>query len=92
MATSLARQLQSLRSDVVATLDKRKHQKAASLLFDPEEAASQTLEAVYSLGVNGLHGLVQLEPRFERFGRTLFAESAKEIDRAVQVKTLGGWG
>jgi hypothetical protein len=92
MTTSLARQLQALRSDVVATLDKRKHHRVASLLFDPDEAAGQTLEAIYSLGVNGLSGLVLLEPQFERFGQTLFAENAKEIDRAVQVLARWGWG
>jgi len=88
MATSLAGQLQALRSDVVGTLDKRKHQRAASLLFDPDEAAAQTFAAVYALGINGLHGLIQLEPRFGKFARTLFAESAKEIDRAIQASLL----
>ena len=93
MATSLARQLQTLRSDVVGTLDKRKHQRIASLLFDPDEAAAQTFAAVYALGINGLQGLIQLDPRFGKFARTLFAESAKEIDRATQVSLLyfGTW-
>jgi len=90
MATSLARQLQSIRSDTVATLDKRKHEKVASLLFDPEEAAVQDYHAVFSLAVNGLYGLVQLDSRFDRFHKTLFAESSKEIDRAIQVCLLNG--
>jgi len=94
MATSLAQQLQALRSDVVGTLDKRKHQRVASLLFEPDEAAAQTLATVYALGVNGLHGLIQLDPRFGKFARTLFAESAKEIDRTIRVslRYLGTWG
>jgi U3 small nucleolar RNA-associated protein 10 len=85
MATSLARQLQALRSDTVATLDKRKHEKVASLLFDPEEAADQDFNSVFSLGLNGLHGLIQSEPRFRSFEKTLFAETTKDIDRAIQV-------
>src|SRR5208282_5587115 len=88
MATSLARQLQAIRSDVVATLDKRKHEKVASLLFDPEEAGEQDYEAVFSLGLNGLHGLIQIDPKFGKFENTLFAETAKEIDRAIQVGQL----
>jgi U3 small nucleolar RNA-associated protein 10 len=89
MSTSLARQLQAIRSDVVSTLDRRKHEKVASLLFDPEEAAEQDFDSVFSLGLNGLDGLIQLDPEFQRFGNTLFSESAKDIDRAVQVLLLG---
>jgi len=85
MATSLARQLQSIKSDIVATLDKRKHEKVSSLLFDPDEAATQDFHAVFSLGVNGLYGLVQLDPRFQKFEKTLFSETSKEIDRTIQV-------
>ena len=83
--TSLARQLQAIRSETVTTLDKRKHEKVASLLFDPEEATDQDLDAVYSLGLNGLHGLIQLEPEFQKFGSTLFSQTSRDIDRAVQV-------
>lgn len=87
MATSLARQLQAIRSDTVATLDKRKHEKVASLLFDPEEAADQDFNSVFALGSNGLHGLIQSEPRFQKFEKTLFSEASKEIDRSIQVST-----
>lgn len=90
MATSLARQLQAIKSDTVATLDKRKHEKVASLLFDPQEAAHQDFNSVFSLGSNGLHGLIQSEPRFQKFEKTLFAETSKEIDRTIQV--LQGFG
>ena len=86
MTTSLARQLQAIRSDTAATLDKRKHEKVASLLFAPEEAADQSFDAVLSLGLNGLHGLIQIEPRFGKFEKTLFSETAREIDRAIQVR------
>lgn len=85
MATALARQLQAIRSDTVATLDKRKHERVASLLFDPEEASGQDFDTIFFLGLNGLHGLIQIEPKFEGFEKTLFAETSKEIDRAIQV-------
>ena len=85
MATSLARQLQAIRSETVATLDNRKHGRVASLLFERDEAASQDFEAVFALGLNGLHGLILLNPQFQKFQKTLFSEAAKEIDRAIQV-------
>jgi U3 small nucleolar RNA-associated protein 10 len=88
MTTSLARQLQAIRSDTVSTLDKRKHEKVSSLLFDPDEAASQDFHSMFSLGLNGLHGLVQLDGRFQNFEKTLFSESSKDIDRSIQVSLL----
>jgi U3 small nucleolar RNA-associated protein 10 len=89
MATTfLARQLQTIRSETAATLDKRKHDRVASLLFDPLEAANQDYDAVLALGQNGLHGLVQLDTRFRGFEQTLFVETAKEIDRAILVVSM----
>ena len=85
MATSLARQLQAIRSDTVATLDKRKHDKVASLFLDPDEAGKQSLDSAFSIGSNGLHGLIQLDQRFGKFEKTLFAVNSKEIDRTIQV-------
>ena len=85
MATSLARQLQAIRSDTTTTLDKRKHEKTASLLFDPAEAAEQDYDSVLSLGLNGLLGLIHLDERFQKFEKTLFSETSKDIDRAIQV-------
>ena len=83
--TSLARQLQTIRSDVTATLDKRKHEKVASLLFEPKEAAYQHWDLVYAVGQNGLEGLIQLDPRFQKFESTLFSNSSKDVDRAILV-------
>jgi U3 small nucleolar RNA-associated protein 10 len=88
MATSLARQLQAIRSDVVATLDKRKHEKVGSLLFDSSEAAEQDYESVLSLGLNGLQGLIQIDPRFKPFEDTLFSKTSFQIDRALLVTFL----
>lgn len=88
MATSLARQLQALRSDTIATLDKRKHDKISSLLFESAEAAAQDYESILALGLNGLHGLIQFDARFQRFEDTLFAETSTEIDRTIQVLSL----
>lgn len=86
--TSLARQLQAIRSDVTATLDKRKHEKVASLLFEPKEAAYQDYDAVYAIGQNGLEGLIQLDERFHKFESTLFSVSSKDVDRAILVLAL----
>ena len=85
MATALARQLKSIRSETTATLDKRKHEKISSLLFDPQEAAEQDYDTVLALGLNGLQGLIHLEPKFEQFERTLFSETSRDIDRAIKV-------
>jgi len=86
MATSLARQLQAIHSDVVATLDKKKHEKVSSLLFDPNEAALQDYDEVLSLGLDGLNKLIEIEPRFKKFKSNLFSSSSKEVDRAIQVR------
>jgi U3 small nucleolar RNA-associated protein 10 len=88
MATALARQLQAIRSETAATLDKRKHDKVASLLFDPKEAAEQDYDTVLSLGVNGLQGLIQIDAKFRQFEGTLFSETSKKIDRAIQVSRI----
>jgi len=85
MATSLARQLQAIRSDVVATLDKKKHEKVSSLLFDPAEAAVQDYDEVLSLGLDGLNKLIEVELRFKKFKTNLFSTSSKDVDRAIQV-------
>jgi U3 small nucleolar RNA-associated protein 10 len=85
MTTSLARQLQAIRSDVIGTLDKRKHDRVASLLFEPSEAAQQDFESVLALGLNGLQGLIQIEPDFKQFEDTLFSRLSYQIDRSIQV-------
>ena len=85
MATSLARQLKARRSDVVATLDRRKHQKADSLLFERSEAAEQDYESVLALGLNGLQSLILIDPRFKQFEQTLFSRLSYQIDRSIQV-------
>lgn len=85
MTTSLARQLQAIRSDVVATLDKRKHEKASSLLFDPKQAAEQSYDEILSLGLDGLNKLIEVEPRLKKFKSNLFSSSSKEVDRSIQV-------
>src|SRR2546423_3688803 len=83
--TSLARQLQAIRSDVTATLDKRKHEKVASLLFEPKEAAYQDYGTLHAIGQNGLEGLIRLDERFHKFESTLFSVSSKDVDRALLV-------
>ncbi|KAL6703979.1 snoRNA-binding rRNA-processing protein utp10 [Coniothyrium glycines] len=84
MATALQRQLATIAAASTHQLDLRA-QKAAhgkSLLFDARVAASQSLESVYRLCLEGFGELCALDPRFVPFGQSLFSEQSQAEDRA----------
>ena len=66
MQTQLAAQLKSIR---VANADVVDY---SSILFSPKEAAKMSIQAVYSLGRNGIMELIRIDSRFQRFDETLF--------------------
>ncbi|KAK8807674.1 hypothetical protein JH06_3276 [Blastocystis sp. subtype 4] len=91
MQTQLAAQLKSIR---VANADVVDY---SSILFSPKEAAKMSIQAVYSLGRNGIMELIRIDSRFQRFDETLFGNRLlstnrenvtdaenKEIDEMVQ--------
>ncbi|KAF1829487.1 hypothetical protein BDW02DRAFT_147274 [Decorospora gaudefroyi] len=83
MATALQKQLATIAATSTHQLDLRA-QKAAhgkSLLFEPRVAAAQSFENVYLICHEGYRDLCALDPRFLRFGRSLFSEQSKAEDR-----------
>lgn len=86
MATSLAEQLRKLAlPESSLETDKRKR---ISLLFDPAEAAKLDKDAFFEIGLDGLKGLVSLEPAFESFTETLFDLSSRFLSRTVESKEI----
>lgn len=86
MATSLARQLQQIAVASTNTLnkDKLKAIHSTSLLFPKSTAATQDLDSVYAIALEGFRDLCQLDERFIPFERSLFSETSKDIDRFQQ--------
>lgn len=82
MATSLAEQLKKLTLPQTSLLVHEK--KRASFLFDPKEAANLDRDAVYELGMAGLHELKALNPKFADFETTLFSLLSKSLERSVE--------
>lgn len=83
--SSLAQQLKKIgTADVTKGYEKAtKHR--ASFLFDSKQAADYDIDTIYSIGVNGITELKQLDTKFTAFEKTLFAESMKGVDRVLQV-------
>lgn len=83
--SSLAQQLKKIgTADVTKGYEKAtKHR--ASFLFDSKQAADYDIDTIYSIGVNGITELKQLDTKFAAFEKTLFAESMKGVDRVLQV-------
>ncbi|KAK9703316.1 snoRNA-binding rRNA-processing protein utp10 [Basidiobolus ranarum] len=87
MASSLALQLQGIRTvDNPLGNDKFTSKFKASFLFDSRQAADYDLDTIFSLGINGLAELKQLNSHFAQFEKTLFSESIKSVDRVLQTK------
>lgn len=86
MASSLASQLQAISAKNTVVLDKRKRKSlhSVSLIFEPNVAAQQDYETIYSIGLEGLKDLELLDPKFHVFEKSLFAESSIDVDREVQ--------
>lgn len=78
MASSLAQQL--LKSRTPAP---QKHK--SSFIFDPKHAADYDLDTIFSIAVNGLAELRQIDERFALFEKTLFSDTIKDLDRVLQV-------
>lgn len=84
--TSLATQLAALSADNLTVVDrqKRKQLHSVSLIFEPKVAAAQDYETIYSVALEGLQELIDIDPAFQIFENTLFAESSIRVDREVQ--------
>ena len=88
MASTLAQQLQRIAESSVNTVSAKK-QKAlysVSLLFPPSHAATQDIETIWSIALEGFRELVELDSRFEKFQRGIFSEASIGVDRFLQTK------
>jgi U3 small nucleolar RNA-associated protein 10 len=88
MQSSLAAQLKRITHDSTNTLNTKKLKSihATSLLFPPAVAATQDLDTIYSIALEGFRELCLLDERFIVFERGLFSESSKDVDRFTQTK------
>ncbi|KAH0558421.1 hypothetical protein GP486_004920 [Trichoglossum hirsutum] len=86
--TSLAEQLSQIATKSTNSLN-LKAQKAAhsqSLIFEPRIAASQDFDTIYTICLEGFQELCQLDPRFVRFGRSIFSQQSKNEERNQMTK------
>ncbi|OAY62746.1 Uncharacterized protein ACMD2_12652 [Ananas comosus] len=86
MATSLASQLQAIKSVVAGAPDPIKRpQTRPSVLFAPKEAADIDLRTILPIALSGLEVLVDLDERFRSYKDTLFSEISLDLDREKMV-------
>lgn len=87
--SSLAKQLKQLQiPGSLPSTATAKASKKASLLFESKEAADIDNETVFSIGLNGLEELKVIEPAFSTFDNSLFGETSKSLERALQSKDV----
>lgn len=88
MPSTLAQQLQHIAATSVNTLsaERQKQLYSVSLLYPPQQAAAQDLTTVYSVALEGFRELVELDPAFQKYGRSLFASSSISFDRFLHTK------
>ena len=81
--TSLAKQLERLKSQQVVEYEHFDVRKRLSVLFELKEAAEIDDETVFAIGVNGLQGLINANRKnFEEFQRDLFHVDSQNVYRS----------
>ena len=92
MATSLASQLAKIAAGSNNSLDLKAQKKAhsQSLIFEPQIAATQDLDTLYQICLEGFQELCQLDKRFLGFARTIFSEQSKREERQQMTPTQNG--
>lgn len=75
-------------SNATVALDRKRRQKlhSASLIYNPKTASTQDYDTIFENAVEALKDLIEIDPHFEIFTRSLFSESSMSIDRNVQTK------
>ncbi|KAF2103712.1 hypothetical protein NA57DRAFT_30322 [Rhizodiscina lignyota] len=86
--SSLQSQLGSLRTQSTHQLDLRAQRVAhsRSIIFPPQEAASQTLYDLYQLCVRSFNNLCELDNRFRPFGHSIFSQESVAMDRSQMLR------
>ncbi|CAH9069155.1 unnamed protein product [Cuscuta epithymum] len=84
MATSIASQLQAIKSIVISDSVTRKRPfTRPSILFEPKEAADIDVETIYSTALSGLDVLISTEERFKNYKNDLFSPKSRDLDREL---------
>ncbi|KAK7300089.1 hypothetical protein RJT34_10922 [Clitoria ternatea] len=84
MATSIASQLEALRSFVKTDSEPLKRPfTRPSILFDPKQAADIDIETIHTIALQGLEVLIGHEERFRNYKNDLFSHKSKELDREL---------
>lgn len=87
--SSLSNQLAQLaNNNATVALDRKRRQKlhSASLIYNSKTAVTQDFDFIFDNAVNALNELIDIEPKFEIFAKTLFSDASISIDRNVQSK------
>lgn len=85
MATSIASQLQTLKSLIKTTTaePQKRPFTRPSILFDPKEAADVDLDTLLGLALSGLEVLISTDERFRIYKNDLFSHKSRELDREL---------
>ncbi|CEP60054.1 snoRNA-binding rRNA-processing protein UTP10 LALA0_S01e01948g [Lachancea lanzarotensis] len=75
-------------NNATVAFDRKKRQKlhSASLIYNPNTAATQDFDFIYENAISSLEELIEVDSRFSVFQRSLFGTSSASIDRNVQTK------
>ena len=87
--SSLRDQLAQIASNNAALVfDRKKRQKlhSASLIYNSKTAATQDYDFIFENAAAALQELIEIDPRFEVFTKTLFSPTSIGFDRNVQSK------
>ncbi|XP_073001076.1 uncharacterized protein At3g06530 isoform X2 [Typha latifolia] len=86
MATSLASQLQAIKSIIKGTQDPiRAPRTRPSVIFDPKEAADVDLRTILPIALSGLEVLIENDERFNGYKGSLFSDTSLDLDREKMV-------
>lgn len=75
-------------NNATVALDRKRRQKlhSTSLVYNPKTASTQDYDFIFEKAVDALKELIEIEPKFGIFSKTLFSESSISVDRNVQSK------
>uniref|UniRef100_A0A2N9G8U6 Uncharacterized protein n=1 Tax=Fagus sylvatica TaxID=28930 RepID=A0A2N9G8U6_FAGSY len=82
MSTSLAAQLQAIKSFLPAESESHKRPfTRPSILFDPKQAADTDVDTILAIALQGLEVLIGTDERFRNYKNDLFSHKSIELDR-----------
>ncbi|KAF4372054.1 hypothetical protein F8388_000270 [Cannabis sativa] len=85
MATSIASQLQAIKSFVQVDSDPQQKRPFTrpSIIFKSEQAADIDVETILSIALQGLDVLISIDERFRNYRNDLFSHKSRETDREL---------